>query len=132
MHEWPGVAVILGSSLSLLTRVVLVQSPGCVRLFATSWTTVCWASLSFTISQSFLVLSIESMMTSNHLILCHLLLHLPSIFPSIRVFSTESASGGQRIGVSASACPSNDHLGLISFGMDRFGLLAVSPSFRSP
>ena len=81
-----------------------VQSLSCVWLFATPWSAACQASLSFTISWSLLrLMSIESVMPSNHLILCHPLL-LPSIFPSIRVFSNESelASGGQSIGVLAS------------------------------
>ena len=76
-----------------------VQSVSRVRLFATPWTAAHQASLSITNSQSLLKLvSIESVMLSNHLILCHLLLLLPSIFPSIRVFSNES--GGQSIGFS--------------------------------
>ena len=70
----------------------VVQSLSCVQVFATPWTTACQASLSFTNSQSFLkLMSIELVMLSNHLIYCHPLLLLPSIFPSIRVFSTESA-----------------------------------------
>ena len=75
-----------------------VQSLSHVRLFLTPWTAALQASLSTTVSRSLLIF-IESVMTSNHLILCSLLL-LPSIFPSIRVFSNES--GGQSIGVSAS------------------------------
>ena len=77
---------------SVSSSVFVVQSLSCIRLFATSWTVVCQASLSFTISQSWLELtSTELMMPSNHLLLCHPLLLLPSIFPSIRVFSSESA-----------------------------------------
>ena len=82
-----------------------VQSLSCVWLFVTPWTAACQASLSITNFQSLLkLMSIESVMPSNHLILCRPLLLLPSIFPSIRVFSNESAlpSGGQSIGVSAS------------------------------
>ena len=72
--------------------VVLVQSLSNVQLFATPWTAARQASLSFTISQSLLkLMSIESMMPSNHLILCRPLFLLPSIFPSIRVFSNELA-----------------------------------------
>ena len=68
-----------------------VQSLSRVRLFATAWTAACQASLSFTNSQSLLKpMSIESVMPSNHLILCHPLLLLPSTFPSIRLFSNES------------------------------------------
>ena len=77
-----------------------------VWVFAIPWTAARPASLSFTISQSLLkLMSIESMMPSNHLILCHPLLLQPSIFPSIRVFSNESAlcSSGQSIAVSATA-----------------------------
>ena len=74
-----------------LVYIVFIQSLSCVRLFVTPWTTACQASLSFTISQSLLKLrSIDSAMPSNHLILCHPLLLLPSIFPRIRVFSSES------------------------------------------
>ena len=83
-----------------------VQSLSCSRLFETPWTTACQASLSITNSQSLpKPMSIKSMMPPNHLILCHPLLLLPPIPPSIRVFSNESTlpSGGQNIGVSASA-----------------------------
>ena len=83
-----------------------VQSLFCVRLFATPGTAACQASLSITNSQSLLKLTfIESVMPSNHLILCHPLLLPPSIFPSIRFFQMSQlfASGGQSIGVSASA-----------------------------
>ena len=70
----------------------VVQSLSCVRLFATPWTAARQPSLSFTVSQSLLkFMSIESVIPSNHLILCHPLLLLPSVFPSIRVFSSESA-----------------------------------------
>ena len=73
---------------------VIVQSLSYVQLFVTQWTAAHQASLSFTISQSLLkLMSIESVMPSNHLILCHPLLLLPSIFPSIRVFSNESDQG---------------------------------------
>ena len=72
--------------------VVFVQSLSYIRLFATPWTAARQASLSFTISQRLLnFMSLESVMPSNHLILCHPLLLLPSIFPSIRVFSNELA-----------------------------------------
>ena len=85
-----------------------VQSLSSVQLFATSWTAARQASLSITNSRSLLKLtSIESVMPSNYLILCHPLILLPSIFPSIRVFSNESVlpipSDGQSIGVSALA-----------------------------
>ena len=86
---WPG--CYFGHRWCLLT-VVIVQSLSCVQLFATPWTAACQASLSFTISQSLLkLMSIESAMPSSHLILCHSLLLLHSIFPSIRVFSNKVA-----------------------------------------
>ena len=72
--------------------VAVVQPLSHVQLFVTPWTAARQASLSFTIPQSLLkLMSIESMMPSNHLICCSSLLHLPSIFPSFRVFSSESA-----------------------------------------
>ena len=71
---------------------LLLFSHCCIWLFVTPWTAACQASLSFTISQSLLrLMSIESMMPSNHLVLCHLLLLLPLMFSSIRVFSNESS-----------------------------------------
>ena len=82
-----------------------VQLLSCVWLFATPWTAACQASVSITSSQKLLkLMSIESVMPSNHLILCRPLLLLPSIFPSIRCFQMSQffASGGQRIGVSDS------------------------------
>ena len=94
----------LSCSISLLLLFFHLLS--CARLCATPWTAARQVSLSFTISQSLLkLMSIESVMTSNHLILCHPLLLQPSIFPSIRVFLTSQlfASGGWSIGTSASA-----------------------------
>ena len=92
------------------------------------WTAACQASLSFTISQSLLkLMTIESVIPSNHLIFCHTLLLLPLIFPSIRIFSSESAFhiSGQSIGASASAFSlSSEYLGLVSFKIDSFGYLA--------
>ena len=87
-------------------EVVAVQSLSRVQLSGTPWTVAHQASLSFTVFLSLLkLMSIESVMPSNHLILCHPLLLLPSIFPSIKVFSMSQffESGGQSIGVSASA-----------------------------
>ena len=82
---------------------VVAQSLSCVQLFATPWTAACQASLSFTISHRlFKLMSIESVIPPSRLILCPLLL-LPSVFPSIKFFSNESALCGQSIGVSASA-----------------------------
>ena len=87
-----------------LWQTFVVQSLSSVRPFATPWTAACQAFLSFTDSWSLLkLMSIESVMPSNHLILCCPLLLLPSIFPSIRAMSQFFASGGQSIGASASA-----------------------------
>ena len=99
--------------------VVVVHSLSHVQLFTTPWTVAQQASLPFTISGSLLkLISIESEMPSNHLILCHPLL-LPSIFSSIRVFSSWFfASGGQSIGFTFSISPSNEYSGLISFRID--------------
>ena len=89
---------------SSLTSLYSVQSLSYVWLFATPWTVGCQASLSITNSWSLLkLMSIESGMPSNHLILCRPLLFPPSIFPNIRVFQCVFTSGGQSIGVSASA-----------------------------
>ena len=103
--------------------------------FATPWTAACHASLSITNSQSLLqLISIESVMPSNHLILCHPLLLLPSIFPSIRVFSNESAlhiRWPKYWSFSFNISPSNEHSGLISFRMDWLDLLAVQGTFKS-
>ena len=106
-----------------------VQSLSHVQLFATSWTAVRQASLSITNSQSLpKLMSSESVMPSNHLILCCLLLLLPSIFPSIRVFSNESVLSirwPKYWSFSFSISPSNEFPGLISFRMDWLDLLAV-------
>ena len=100
---------------------VVAQSRSCFRLFATPRIAACQASLSFTMSQSLLKFtSIESMMPSNHLILCRPLL-LPSIFPSIRVFSIESVlliSWPKYWSFSFRISPSNEYSGLISFRMN--------------
>src|SRR5574341_1298183 len=93
-----------------------------VQLFVTPWTAACQASLSITNSQSLVkLLSIESVMPSNHLILCHSLLFLPSVLPSIRVFSNESILCIRRAkywSFSFSISPSNEYSGLISFRVD--------------
>ena len=115
-----------------------------VQLFATPWTAARQALLSFTIFWSLLrFMSIESVMLSNHLILCHPLLILPSIFPSIRVFSNESAlhiKWPKHWTFSFSISPSNEYSGLISFRIDWFDLLPVqgnsqesspAPQFKS-
>ena len=102
----------------------------------TPWTAAHQASLSFTISQSLLTLmSIESMMPSNHLILCRPLLLLPSIFPSIRVFSNEAALHSRwpkYWSFSFSISPSNEYAGLISFRIDWLDLLAAQGTLKSP
>ena len=111
------------------------QSLSCVWLFATPWTAARQASLSFTISWSLLkLLSIELVMPSNHLFLCHPLLLLPSVFPSIRVFSNKSAlpiRWPKYWSLSFSISPSNEYSGLISFKIDWFDLLAVQGTFKS-
>ena len=93
-----------------------------VHLFVTPWTAACQASMSITNSQSLLrLMSIESVMPSNHLILCRPPLLLPSVFPSIRVFSNESAlrmRWPKNWSFSFNINPSNEHSGLISFRMD--------------
>ena len=105
----------------------------CVRLFLTPWTAACQASLSITISWSLLkLMSIESVMPSNHLVLCHPLLLLPSIFPRIRFFSDESALCIRWPKYwSYSISPSNEYSGLISFRIDGFDLFAVQGILKS-
>ena len=114
------------SSVQLLTHV---------RLFATSWTEACQASLSFTNSRSLLrFMSIESVMLSNHLILCHALLLPPSIFPGIRVFFNESVlhiRWPKYWSFSFSISPSNAYSGVMSFRMDWLDLLAVRGTLKS-
>ena len=105
-----------------------------VWLFATPWTTACQASLSFTNSQiSLKLMSIESVMPSHHLILCRPLFPLPSIFPSIRVFSNEWVlmRWPKYWSFSFTISPSNEHSGLISFKMDLLDLLAVQGTLKS-
>ena len=101
----------------------------------TPWTAAYQASLSITISQSLLkLMSIESVMSSNHLILCCPLLHLPSVFPSIMVFSNELAlhiKWPKYWSFSFSISPSNECSGLISFRFDWFDLLAVHGTCKS-
>ena len=112
-----------------------VQSLSCIRLFATPWTAARQASLSITNSRSPpKPMSIELVMPSNHLILCRLLLLLPSIFPSIRVFSNESAlriRWPKYWSFSFNLSPSNEHPGLISFGTDWLDLLVVQGTLKS-
>ena len=105
------------------------------QLFETSWIEAHWVSLSFAISWSLLkLMSIMSVMPSNYLILCHTLLLLPSIFPSIRVFANESAlciRWPKYRSFSFSISPSSEYSGLISFRMDWFDLLAVQGILKS-
>ena len=112
-----------------------VQSLSRVQLFATPWTSACQASLSITYSQSLpKLMSIESVTPSNHLILCRPLLLLPSIFPSIRVFSNESAlciRWPRYWSFSFNISPSNEDPGLISFRMDWLDLLVVQETLKS-
>ena len=106
-----------------------------VQLFETPWTAAHQASLSTTNSQSLLKLMfIELVMSSNHLILCHPVLLLPSIFPSIRVFSNESVlciRWPKYWSFSFSIIPSSEYSGLISFRMDLLDLLAVQGTLKS-
>ena len=116
-------------------RFSSVQSLSRVRLFATPWTAAHQASLSITNSQGSLkLMSIELVMPSNHLILCRPLFLLPSIFPSIRVFSNELAlhiRWPKFWSFSFNISPSNEHSGLISFRMDQLDLLAVQGTLKS-
>ena len=117
-----------------MITVVVVQLLSHDQLFATPWTAACQASLSFTVSRSLLkFMSIESMMPFNHLIFCHPLLFLPSIFPSIRVFSNELAlhiRWPKHWNFTIS--PSNEYSGLISFRIDWFDLLPSQGILKSP
>ena len=117
---------------SFLALFSSVQSLNCVQLFATPWTA---AHLTITNSQSLLNhVSIESVTPSHHLNLCYPLLLLPSVFPSIRVFSNESAlciRWPKYWSFSFSISPSNEHPGLISFRMDWLNLLAVQGTLKS-
>ena len=105
-----------------------------MQLFVTPWTATCQASSCITISQSFLkLMSIDSVMPSNHFILCHPLL-LPSMFPNIRVFSNESVlciRCPKDWSFSFSISPSNEYSGLFSFRMDWLDLLAVQVTLKS-
>ena len=118
----------------LLHQFSSVQLLICVPLFVTPWTVALQASLSITISRSLLkLMSIESVMPSNSIILCYPLL-LPSIFPSIRVFSNESVlhiRWPKYWSFSFSISPSNESSGLISFRMDWLDLLAVQGTLKS-
>ena len=112
-----------------------VKLLSCVRLFTTPWPAACHDSLSIINSQSLLkLISIESVMPPNHLILSHLLLLLSSMFPSIRVFSSESAlciRWPKDWSFSFSISPSNEYSGLISSRMDWLDLLAIQGTLKS-
>ena len=120
--------------LSLLSSTISVQSLSHIRLFVTPWTAAHQTSLSITNSRGLpTLMSIESVMPSNHLIFCRPLLLLPSIFPSIRVFSNESAlhmRWPKYWSFSFNISPSNEHPGLI-FRMDWLDLLAVQGTLKS-
>ena len=113
----------------------VVQLLSRVQLFATPWTSAHQASLSITISWSLpKLMSIKSVMLSDYLILCRPLLLLPSVFPSIRVFSSESVlhiKWPKYWSFSFSVSPSNEYSGLISFWVDWFDLLAVQGILKS-
>ena len=118
-----------------LIYLISVQSLSSIRLFATPSTAACQASLSITNSQSLLkLMSIESVMPSNHLILCRPLLLLPSIFPSIRVFSNELAlriRWPKYWSFSFSISPFNEYSGLVYFRIDSLALLTVQGTLKS-
>ena len=125
----------------VLTQIIIQHSHfsvhlfSCVRLFVIPWTAARQASLSITNSQSLIkLMSIESVMSPNHLILCRPLLLPPSIFPSIRVFSNESVfriKWPKDRSFIFNISPSNKYSGLISFGIDWLDLLAVQGTLNS-
>ena len=123
----------LPPSFPLLPLLSPVQSLSHVRLFATPWTAARQASLSITISQNLLkITSIEAVIPSNYLILCHPLLFLPSIIPSIRIFSNESALWIRWYwSFSFSISPSNEYSGLISFTIVWMDLLGIQGTLKS-
>ena len=125
----------IAASMFYKTQLGSVQLLSHVQLFATPWTAARQASLSITNSQSLLKLkSIESVIPSSYLILCRLLLLLPSIFPSIRVFSNESAlriRWPDNWSFSFSTSPSNEYSWMISFRIDWLDVLAVQGTLKS-
>ena len=129
------VELLYDSKILFLDHFSLVQSLSHVRLFATPRREACQASLSITNSQVlFKLMSIEWVMSSNYIILCHPLLLLPSIFASIRVFSNESVihiRWPEYWSFSFSISPSNEYSGLISFRMDWLDLLAVQGTLKN-
>ena len=126
---------ILQNNLFFQNQFSSVQSLSHVQLFATPWTAACQVSLSITNSWSLpKLMYIESVMLSNNLILCRPLLLLPSIFPSIRVFSNESIlhiRWPKHWSFSFNISPSNEYSGLISFRIDWLNLLAVQGTLKS-
>ena len=132
---WAWFAILGVPFISYIIFSQSVQSLSHVQLLVTPWTTGCQASLSFTNSWNLLkLMSIESVMPSNHLTLSCPLLLLPSIFPSIRVFSNESVihiRWPKYWSFSFSISPSNEYSGLISFRMDWLDLLAVQGTLKS-
>ena len=134
-YQWLGLYLVSVWRNGYWFQISSVQWSSHVQLFATPWTTACQASLSITNSQSLpKLMSIESVMPSNHFILCRCLLLLPSIFPSNRIFSNESAlciRWPKYWSFSFNISPSNKHPGLISFRMDWLDLLAVQGTLKS-
>ena len=135
IFKWKSKHSLCSSSGTRVTYPVVAQLLSRVQLFPTPWTAARQASLSITNSQSLLkVMSIESVMPSNHLILCCPLLLLLSIFPYIRVFSSESVlciRWPKYWSFSFSISPSSDFSGLISFRMDWIDLLAIKGTIKS-
>ena len=118
-----------------MVQLFPVRSLSCAHLFVTPWTAARQASLSFTISQGLLkFMSVESVMVCNYFILCCSLLVSTSIFPSVRVFSSESVlhiMWPKYWSINFSISPSNEYSGLISFRMDWFDLLTVQGTLKS-
>ena len=135
MQERCWTCFLVHRACSISIQFSSIQALSHVWLFATPWTTACQASLFITNSWSLLkLMSIELVMPSNHLILCHPLLLLPSIFPSIRVFSNESVlhiRWPKYWSFSFSISPSNEYSGLISFRMDWLNILVVQGTLKS-
>ena len=133
--QWEDVRLYSAKESTSVRVVVVAQLLSRVWLFVTPWTAACQASLSFTISRSLLdLMSIKLVMPSNHLILCHPLLLLPSIFPSIRVFPNESAlhiRWPKYWSYTFIISPSNEYSWLISFRIDWLDLPAVQRTLES-
>ena len=127
--------IALEEELKVLNFVIVVHLLSHIQLFAIPWVTACQASLSITNSQRLLkLMSIESVMSSNHLIFCRPLLLPPSTFPTIRVFSNESVlhiRWAKYWSFSFSISPSNEYSGLISFRINWLDLLAVQGTLKS-